>query len=350
MNKINLRISCVVLFVFLLACRSDKPKNEVEPSITITPNGGVIIQNEGLFQAGDATAGYYNIADNTYINDLFEPINKRPLGDIFQSMVVFNHKAYLVINNSEKIEIVNSESFLSLGTITGFSSPRYCLPIINGKAYVSNYKSNSIDIVDLNRNTIIGSIVCGYGKLNEAMALAYGKAYVTSPSSNKVYVINTRTELLEDSILVGKGGANIQADANGNLWVLCAGKESTNEVAGLYKINPLSNKVEWSMNFPDKSFRPSNLVTDGTHENLFYISKEGVFKFCITDAALPLLPLISKGSRNLYGLGVDPKSGIIYTGDAVGFTEDGVVARYKPDGSIINSFTTGIGPNGFYFN
>jgi DNA-binding beta-propeller fold protein YncE len=336
--------------VFLFSCRSDKPQDELQPSITINPNGGVIIINEGLFQVGNATAGYYNKADNTYINDLFQPINKRPLGDVFQSMTVFNRKAYLVINNSGKIEIVNPESFLSIGTINGLVSPRYFLPVSYGKAYVSNYKSNAINIVDLNSNTITGSITCGYGRLNEEMALSYGKAYVTSPSSNKLYVINTRTDLLEDSISIGRGASTIREDTNGKLWVLCSGKESANELAGLYRINPVTNKVEWSIGFPDKTFRPSNLVTDGGHQNLFYISKEGVFKFSIKDTVLPALPIIPKGTMYLYGLGVDPKNGTIYTGDAAGFTADGIVSRYKPDGAFINSFTTGIGPNGFCFN
>lgn len=346
--------SCLKFFlfgfiIFLFSCRNDKPM-EVQPSITITPNGGVIVINEGLFQTGNATAGYYNIVDDTYINDLFEPINKRPLGDIFQSMIVFNHNAYLIVNNSEKIEIVNPESFVSTGTINGFLSPRYLLPVSNGKAYVSNYKTNLINIVDLNSKTITGTIGCGWAKLNEEMALSYGKAYVTSPSTDKVYVINTRTDVLEDSITVGRGASNIEEDANGKLWVLCSGKESTGELAGLYRVDPVTNKVEWSMLFADKTIHPSSLESDGTHRVLFYVSKEGVFKFNITDSALPVNPLIARGSMYLYGIGIDPKTGVIYVADAAGFTSDGTVSRYQPDGTFINSFTAGIGPNGFYFN
>ena len=350
MNNNYLNYILLGFIGFTFSCRSDKPKDEIQPNITITPNSGVIIINEGLFQAGNATAGYYNIADNTYINDLFEPINKRPLGDIFQSMIVFNHKAYLVVNNSEKIELVNPESFVSIGTITGFVSPRYILPVSNGKAYVSNFKTNAINIVDLNNNVITGTIACGWSNLNEEMALSFGKAYITSPATNKVYVINTATDVVEDSILVGRGASDIQEDANGKLWVLCFGKESTNELAGLYRINPASNKVEWSISFPDKTYHPSHLETDGTHRNLFYTSKEGVFKFNISDVNLPALPLISRGSIYLYGTGIDPKSGIIYIGDAAGFTAEGTVYRFQPDGTLINSFKTGIGPNGFYFN
>lgn len=343
-------IGAIGIMCFLFACRSDKPKDEVEPNITITPNTGVIVINEGVFPVENSTVGYYNASDNSYVYDLFEPINKRQLGSVFQSMIVINRKAYLIINDSKKIEIVNAESFVSLGTITGLRSPRYLLPVSNGKAYLSNYTTDLIDIVDLNTNTVKGTISCGYGKFNEEMVLSYGKAYVTCPGSNNVYVINTRTDVVEDSIPVGRGASNIEEDADGKLWVLCFGKESTKELAGLYRIDPISNKVEWSANFKDETIHPANLVSDGTHENLFYTSNEGVFKFPITDTSLPASVLIPRGGMYLYGLGIDPKDGTIYVGDAVNFTSDGKVLRYQPNGTFINSFTAGFGPNGFYFN
>lgn len=350
MSNSYLRYVCFVVISFIFSCRSDKPEDELQPSITITPNGGVFIVNEGLFNSGNSTAGYYNITDNTYINDLFEPINKRPLGDVFQSMTIFNHKAYLVVNNSGKMEVVNSETFSSLGTINGLTSPRSFLPVSNGKAYVSNYKTNLIQIVDLNTNTVSGSIPCGTRDLNEEMILAYGKAYVTTPSSDKVYVIDTRTDVCEDSILVGRGAASIREDIKGKLWVLCSGKKATNEIANLCRINPLNNKVEAVFTFPDNSHSPWRLSINGDLNTLFYISKDGVYKMNISDTALPVSAFISRGARDLYGLGVDPKSGIIYVGDAVNFSGEGTVSRYQPDGTFINSFKTGIGPNGFCFN
>jgi DNA-binding beta-propeller fold protein YncE len=341
---------CFVFIGFIFSCRSDKPEDELQPSITITPNGGVFIVNEGLFNAGNGAAGYYNIVDNTYINDLFEPINKRPLGDVFQSMVIFNHKAYLVVNNSEKIEVVNPETFVSIGTIKDLTSPRNFLPVSNGRAYVSNYKTNLIQVVDLNTNMVTGAIACGTRDLNEEMVLSYGKAYVTTPSSNKVYVIDTRQDRCEDSIPVSRGASSIREDINGKLWVLCSGKKSTNELGSLCRINPLTNKVEASFTFPDNTYSPWRLNINGELNTLFYISKDGIYKMNINDTALPSSALIPRSGRDLYGLGVDPKTGILYIGDAVNFSGEGTVSRYQSDGTFINSFKTGIGPNNFCFN
>jgi YVTN family beta-propeller protein len=349
MSSIRVKIFCCLLLGSLFACRSDKPEDEPEPSITITPNSGVIIVNEGNYTQGNATVGYYNRSTGSFIEDLFEPINKRPLGDVFQSMCIFNRKAYLVVNNSGKIEVVNPESFVSIATINGLVSPRYFLPVSNGKAYVTNYKTNQVTVIDLNTLSGIGTIPCGYGNLNEEMMLSYGKAYVTTPASNKVYVINTRTDVLEDSIEVCRGGGDIEEDANGKLWVLCSGKESANELAGLYRIDPVSNKVEWSARFTDKAEHPWRLTSNGDHTRLYYLSKEGVYAMAINATSLPASAIISKGNRNFYGLGVDPKDETVYIGDDAGFVAQGTVYRYQGNGTFINSFKTGIGPNGFYF-
>ncbi len=350
MTSNYLKYVCFVLISFIFSCRSDRPNDELKPSITITPKGGVFVVCEGLFNAGTSTAGYYNITDNTYIKDLFEPINKHPLGDVFQSLYIFNHKAYLVINNSEKIEVVSPETFVSITTINGLISPRNFLLVSNGKAYVSNYKTNLIQIVDLNTNTVIGNIPCGTRDLNEEMVLSYGKAYVTAPSSDKVYVIDTRKDYCEDSIQVRRGATSIREDANGKLWVLCSGKKTSNEIAGLYRINPLTNKVETSFAFPDNTYSPWRLNINSDLNVLFFISKDGIYKMNISDNALPTTPIIPRGGKDLYGLGIDPKSGIIYVADAVNFSGEGEVSRYQPDGTFINSFKTGPGPNNFCFN
>lgn len=338
----------LVCISLIFACKSDKPAHEVEPNITITPDDGVFIINEGNYTRGNASVSYYNVENKAVIEDLFEPINKRLLGDTFQSMKIVNGKAYLVLNNSGKIEIVNAATFVSTGTINGFTSPRYFLPVSNGKAYVSDLWSNFISIVDLNKNTIRGSIPCKGS--TEEMILSYGKVFVANTRSDKVYVINTTTDKLEDSIAVGYAPTSIVLDRNDKLWVLCAGKESTASFAGLYRIDPVTNKVEESMMFTDVKERPSRLKMNGTMDQLFYISKGGIYKMGLADHSLSAAPFIPRGTRNFYGLGINPKDDVIYVADALGYDQQGTVYRYESTGTLINSFKVGLIPNGFYFN
>ena len=50
-----------------------------------------------------------------------------------------------------------------------------------------------------------------------------------------------------------------------------------------------------------------------------------------------------------YGLACDPKTGYLYCADAKSFDSAGEVVIYKPDGTKIGSFSTGIGPGQMVF-
>lgn len=63
-------------------------------------------------------------------------------------------REYIVVNNSGKIEVCNPTNLLRVATITGFTSPRFIVPVSASKAYVSDYISNSISIVNLVNNTV----------------------------------------------------------------------------------------------------------------------------------------------------------------------------------------------------
>ncbi len=334
-----------ILSCTLFACRKDKPEDVLQPNISIGTNG-VYITNEGNFQFGNAKISYYDPTQTTASEDLFQPANNRPLGDVCQSMYLFNGKAYLVINNSSKIEVVNPNTFVSTAIITGFTSPRYFLPVSNSKAYVTDFTSNQIAIVDLSNNTISGNIPCS--GWTEELALAYGKAYVTNQRRNKVYVINTSNDILTDSITVGYASNSIVEDKNGKLWVMCGGSQTNSINASLHRINPVTNIVEQTFTFPNLSDSPWRLDINGTNDTLYFLNN-GIYRMTINSTSLPTASFIAQGSNNFYGLGIDPASSIIYVADAVDYVQRGVIYRYRPDGTLINTFLAGIIPGDFYF-
>jgi len=334
-----------ILTCTLFACRKDKPEDLVQPPISIGANG-VYITNEGNFMFGNGKVSYYDPTQATVTEDLFQPANSRPLGDVCQSMCLFNGKAYLIINNSNKIEVVNSNTFVSTAIISGFTSPRYFLPVSNNKAYVTDFTSNNIAIVDLSNNTISGNIPCS--GWTEELVLAYGKAFVTNQKRDKIYVINTADDILTDSIGVGYASNSIVEDKNGRLWVMCGGKQTNSINASLHRINPVTNIVEQTFTFPNSSDSPWRLQINGTNDTLYFLNN-GVYRMPINSTSLPAASFISQGSNNFYGLGIDPTSSIIYVADAVDYVQRGVIYCYKTDGTLINTFLAGIIPGDFYF-
>lgn len=327
--------------VLLASCRKDKPERPTEQPTVVGTQGGVYITNEGNFGFGNAKVSFYDIASGNVVEDLYAPANGVALGDVCQSIRLFNNKAYVVVNNSNKVEVVDPSTFVVTATITGFNSPRYFLPVSNSKAYVTDLYANSIAVVDLNSNTITGSIPCrGW---TEELVLAYGKAFVTNKSRNKVYVIDTATDQLSDSIVVGPGGNSIVSDANGKLWVLCSGGTPT-----LFRIDPATHQVEQSFPFPSGSDSPWRLSINSSNNMLYYLNDD-VFRMSISASDLPTSPFIAVDGRNFYGIGIEPNSGVVYVADAIDHVQRGKVYRYASDGTLINSFQAGIGPGGFCF-
>jgi len=338
-------ISFFVLITGLIGgCRKDKPEEENNPAITIGDKG-VFITNEGNFQFGNARISYYSPATGAVNNNLFEDVNGRALGDVCQSMYIFNGKAYIVLNNSGNIEVVNAYSFASTASISGFNSPRYFMPVSNAKAYVSDLYAGQIAIVDLNAGSISGHISCpGW---SEEMRLVYGKVFVTNQLRTSLYVVHAATDAIIDSINIGYGANSIIEDRYGKLWVLCSDLNNQHP-AKLHRINPITHSIEQSFVFAEPHANPWRLKVNGSLDTLYYLNNH-VFRMPIEAVSLPETPFINAGNRNFYGLGICPLTSEVYVSDAIDYVQQGVVFRYNSNGSQINYFTAGIIPGDFWF-
>jgi hypothetical protein len=340
------------IFIFFsicmnFSCKDDDPIPVPTPtnSLSIGVGDGIFITNEGNYLGGNAKVSFYKFSDGTASEDLFNSTNGRPLGDVCQSMTLINGKEYIVVNNSGKIEVCNPNNFLSISTITGFTSPRYILPVSSSKAYVSDYASNSISVVNLVNNTRTGSF--SFPGSSEAMVLVGNDVFVSSTNRDKVYVINSITDLLVDSISVAMGGNSLQIDSNGNLWVLCYGDYFTSSPGGLYRINTITHGVELSLPFTSTE-SPTKLCANNAGDTLYYLNYS-VYRFPITSLVLPTLPFIAATTQSFYGLGIRPLNGEVYVTDAMDYAQRGKLLRYTPSGNLLDTELVGIIPGGIYF-
>jgi YVTN family beta-propeller protein len=345
MSKKYFILISIILITFI-SCVSDLPPCDDNKIITTSGLNEVFITNEGNYQFGNSGVSFYSDGQTDAIQDLFKTANNRPLGDICQSMCTYAGRTYLVVNNSGKIEVVNSETFISEAVINGLISPRYFLPVSKSKAYVSDLYSNTISIIDLNTNKLSGQINCN--GWTEEMALAYGKVFATNRTSDQLYVINTLNDKVEDSIKIGYGSGWIVEDKFSKLWILCTGDLNKKFNATLHRIDPVTHIVEQSYSFTDKYDYPTRLEINRKGDTLYFISG-GIFQMLISDNSLPAVPFIEKSGRNFYSLGVNPNNGNIYVGDAIDYVQRGKIYIFNPEGVTINTFLAGINPGDFYF-
>ena len=334
-----------VIFILLVVCScvKDKPQEPTKESITVNSGNTVLVINEGPFNTGHGSVSLYDPSSNSAVEDYYYQQNSSYLGNIVQSVTKFNNKYYVVNNNSNSITVVNASDFVKTTTITGFNSPRYMLPITYSKAYVSDLYSNSIQIINLNTNSIIGSIPCN--GWTEKMALIYNKTFVTNYYTNYCYVINTVTDAITDSINVGKGGASIEIDNNSKIWVLTSGDNANNQAGRLIRINPVTLQIELNLNF-SLSDSPQNLCVNKTRDTLFYLNK-GICRFPISTNQLT--SAYFKQGSSYYAIGVNPNDYTIYVSDVLGFTQKSTIEIYDVNGNFKTSFKAGIGSNGFVF-
>lgn len=316
-------------------------------------SNGIFIVNEGPFQTGTGTITYYNPDSNLIKQDIFETINGRPLGNIAQSMTIYNGKGYIVINNAGTVEVVDIATFKSEATITNLTNPSQFLIVDGQKAYVSDWIGH-VAVVDMATNTITKTIPAGTGP--DVMVKSGNYVYVANTGGfgvdSTVTVIDFSTDKVVKTITVGDVPAGMAADGNGNIWVLCKGKgfngwpQPADTRAKLVQIDPVTFLIDTKYTFSSTDTHPEKLVINKQKSSLFFLFDESIYQFGITMPGIPERIF----SRSFYSLGYENKTGYLYASDVKNYTSNGIVLRIKADnGSVVDSILTGIVPRSFAF-
>lgn len=327
-----------------------EPEPNIKPVIPplVSIKGGLFILNEGNFQSGNASLDYYNFESQILSFNAFESVNNRKLGDVLQSMQRNGSLGYLLVNNSQKIEVINLNTLVSINTITGFKSPRYMV-IKDNIAYVSEYYGGGIKVLDLASSAIVGTIPI-QGNC-DGMVLYKNKLYVTNAATSYTYIINTGSNLLVDSIAVGYGSNSLQLDADNHLWVLASGKKTstTEEPGRLTKINPdVDSVLQYFLISRQSDHGPIKLRIDTEKRTLYWINKS-IYKHDIKSSVLPEEPFIVSFKNNYWAINIDSLTKEIYVGDAIDFIQKSTINRYDQTGALKGTFKAGYITGDFYF-
>ena len=119
---------------------------------------GLFITNEGNFQYGNASLSYYDPETKQVQNEVFFRANGMKLGDVAQSMTIYDNKGWVVVNNSHVIFAIDLNTFKEVGRIENLTSPRYIHFLSDEKAYVTQLWDNRIFIINPRTYEITGHI------------------------------------------------------------------------------------------------------------------------------------------------------------------------------------------------
>ena len=331
-------------FLFaLLACQ----KEEVGPQFAegdVNAQGirSVYVLNEGNFNWGNASLSIYNPDTKTVNNRFFEATNEYALGDVAQSITIrpTENRAYIVVNNSSKIEVVKLSDFTSEGVITGFNSPRYMSFSNDNTAYVSDLYDNNI--YKLNTETMEISKRIAANGWTEDLWYQKNNLFVLNRGESELWVLNTITDTWENKFNFGEGLIDMTVDEDNNIYLLQSPEEG---VSSLLKFNSTSKTLEATHEFPI-GIRPQQIRV--YRDKLYYIAND-VYRVDLNDMTLPGVTIVEAGNRLFYNLEINPEDGAIYISDAVDYVQNGWVYVYDSSGAEKDRFEVNSIPGAIYF-
>lgn len=341
------------------SCVKDAP-NPPASDYTFQDGRKVYFVNEGNYGSGNATLAIYNISKDVLSNNVFETVNKKPLGDVFQSICRVGDQLLLSINHSDNILICDPISLLQVGAVSAYA-PRYFLPIHPSKVYVSSLYSHSILVL----NTVTASIekeIKVPSQSVEKMILHDGYVYASSwdENSTTIYKIDPNTDAIVKEIDFGAHASqDLLVDKYGKIWIKY-GNIQKGKPYGFAVYNTLTDSVEKHFSFLEGENEWIKPVLNPTADTIYWINvnyaadetvASGLYRMSVTATTLPSTPFYKAAKfQYFYALAIDPLTNTIYLGDPKGFTGASEVILMDAAAQEIKRFQTGMGIGEFYFD
>ncbi len=205
-------------------------------------NSWVFVANEGNY---GSTTGSISM-----INEFGDILETDYIGDVVQSLEVYQNKLIVLINNSHVIKVfdIHSENGISMPGIeisTGQSSPRD-LVVVNDKVYFTNWNTQDVKVLNLFTYDIEDSIPVN--GLPEDILLEGNYLWVTIPHSdlyfstgNKVIKIDIQSNSIVEEVIVENGPQELALFDNEIYVSTTYYDEDWNAVHGTAKISDLES-------------------------------------------------------------------------------------------------------------
>ncbi len=341
----------LLLAAFLLSsCEKDPTGTSDKKQIESV---GAFIINEGNFGKGNGSLSFYSYKTQTVQNEIFKTVNNRPLGDTPNSMTIHDSLGFIVVNNSNTIEVISLNTWKSKKsiTLTGAPSPRHLAVVSADKAYITNLYTGNVAVLDLKNLELTGQTIT-VGPNPEEIAVTAGKAFVLNSgfgSANTVSVIDIAQDKVIKTITVADNPTSVIVDDDGEVNVLCTGRwpawgdttdQGTN--GGVYVIDPTQLKVVASVEIEG---HPSEITYAGDDVAYFLLNGQ-VVQFSTLENKV-LNPSYIAGF--FYGIEADPISQLLFVLDAKDFQSNGELKIFDFNGNLLKSFSVGIIPGAVTF-
>ncbi len=347
--KLNKFLHLLFAFTLLLGVASCSTDSTIEENGVFYGNG-FLIANEGNYGTPSAEVTFVSPDLSLKQDDIFSFNNGgAKLGDVLQMISAYGDKVYLLLNNSNKIQIVNRADFKASGEITAqLDNPRY-MAFANNNIYVTNDKYQGdkfVSIYKVSDRSFVKKIT--FTDPVERIVEAQNNIFVQNASfgfGNKITMINTSTNDVQSTITLPDGNISKIIANNQNVYAIAAGTTDSY----IYQISSTGN-ITKTTTLTGIANAQNLEISNG---NYYFTSGKNVYKMDMTATTTPTSPLFTVANSvdeysPLYGFSVI--NDMIFTSDSNGFTQASTIVVYNTSGSVIKTFSAGIGSNGVYWN
>lgn len=349
MNK-KYTITLLLLTFIITSCSDNGNNPEPDPLET----SSVFVTNEGNFSDSNGSITKYDPEDKSTLKQAFEDENGRPMAGLIQSSHISGDRIYIASNRTDKVEIANSQTLASEGTIE-FSQPPTAVEIVENSAYVTTYnfetQNDQVFMADLSTMEAPDDSV-EVGSQPRDIVHVGGMLYVSINSGNTIEVIDPETNTVERSITVGTSPTQMIVDSEDRIWIACNGSvsydESTEDDPGsIYVLDGQTGEVLNSINSQDIAASGYNYrLALNEDAGEAYLLNNGISVIDMNNYTLSDTKLTD---RSFNGIGYFAAQDRIYVGQSNGYSQSGQALLYDLEGTAVDSFSTGIVPNDFQF-
>lgn len=345
--KKNQAVLYLLIATFLSVGCSDRANEPEPPQVS-----SLYITNEGNFSDANGSVTSFDPQTKNTTQQVFENTNGRPLAGIIQSTTIIGDRLYIVLNNSDKIEVVDAASFTSVGTIALSNTPAAIVAAGENKAYVSNLYANTLSIIDLENFEETGTTI-PVGMNPQAMVKVGERVYVANNgfgNDNTVSVIDIPSAAVEKTLTVGHGPTELILDQSNRVWVVCNGliaydenfnRDPENDIPGsIYLINGESATIAGDI---QSGGHPTDLALNEQAGRGFLLNN-GIHIVNLNSLQIATDPF---SERSFNTIAYSTNEELVYVGQSKGYTQPGQMIRYDLEGTAVDSFSVGIAPNGF---
>lgn len=363
-----------LLSTILFSCRKEaQPAPEQIAVLKPDPTSvikGLYLVNEGNMNMNKASLDYLDFRAGIYRRNVYNEANPevvKGLGDVANDVGIYGSKLYVVVNISNKVEVMDVKTGKKIKQID-ITNCRY-ITFHNGKAYVSAYLGTvgdpnapqgivaQIDTVSLQEEKRVE-----VGRQPEEMAIVGEKLYVAnsggySPQNYErtVAVLDLATFKVINKIDVAINLNRLKADRYGDLYVTSRG-DYFNTPAKLFVIDTKTDMVKKSFDIG-----VSNLAIDDDYAYFYstefsYLTNKNTITYGILDIKNEVLTdrkfITDDTQKDIlipYGIAVNRYTKDVFVTDAKDYVSPGTLYCFGADGRKKYSVTTGDIPAHFAF-